>query len=74
MPIKKSLLLPDLDVDLHLESIENPEKYPLLSKDKLISVIKEICDSYFLQTGTFEQASPYIIFLATPINLLVANI
>lgn len=32
-PTKNHFYWPDLDVDLHLDSIKNPEKYPLVSKE-----------------------------------------
>jgi hypothetical protein len=32
-PSKKHFYWPDLDVDLHLESIKHPEKFPLISKE-----------------------------------------
>ncbi|SMO36472.1 DUF2442 domain-containing protein [Gracilimonas mengyeensis] len=31
-PSQDHFYWPDLDVDLHLDSIKNPEKYPLISK------------------------------------------
>jgi len=31
-PTKQHFYWPDLDVDLHLDSINNPENYPLVSK------------------------------------------
>jgi len=33
-PQPHHLYWPDLDIDLHLESIEQPEKYPLLSRER----------------------------------------
>ena len=33
-PQPHHLYWPDLDVDLHLESIEHPEEYPLISRER----------------------------------------
>jgi hypothetical protein len=33
-PSNSHIYWPDLDVDLHVDSIKNPEKYPLISKVK----------------------------------------
>ena len=35
MPYPEHIFWPKLDVDLHLDSIENPERYPLVAKVKL---------------------------------------
>ncbi len=35
LPHDRHLYWPDLDIDLALESIEHPEKFPLISKVKL---------------------------------------